>query len=633
MSLLSRLTVEFPFSPGGLKTGFETKDRSTVSLNYLLSLMKGRTTLVSIATEYVNSYKSVATKTLLHYRDFLLSEALLESLTNVQYKDSTKTLLTQATQRVWDNYSYDEVWRYLVPNSAAHLPSYKVADVLGSVAFYLKSVPVETYYPQDVLEAALRYVWFEVGSDYSLPLSERLDQLIQNLGLDSALFEEVSTPVPAGNLELLQALRREGFSTGILSDLQTKVFLGEYSDLELSLRFSLFTETERERFSKILVGCSKILRPSGLPLLLQAIAIEGLLKATQTIQRLPTELLRAPLESFRSLTTQRRTFYEIALNLTTAYDAYQLLARYETLSDASKKAKSTAKLIYYWLSVSGLESITDDLPQRPSLSTFYKTKQISLTDAAIAVDPFFSVLQEQAPKGDPASTLVLKVLQQNSSSTTVGVTDIFGRPADASLSTIFNRDLNVSIVEEPSTGVFVLEGLGPGSASVIATPVGGQLPTLDDYLSSAEGVVASNPVTVTSPQAFAPISASVEEQVIETVDLYQTAFGILNTSTPRGSDEDAYQRNGVPSPRSVDYRSIIDSFKDKIYGARTENTSRIVALYENVSGHLEDAVAKAMVWAQPLQNAPAEERSSKEETPPTNEGTTDDTGPLNSDIA
>jgi hypothetical protein len=588
--------------------------------------MKGRTTLVSIATEYVNSYKSASTKTLLHYRDFLLSEALLETLANVQYKDTTKTLLTQASQRVWDNYSYDEVWRYLVPNSSVHLPSYKVADVLGSAAFYFKSLPLETYYPQDVLEGALRYIWFEVGLNYSLPLTQRLNQLTQNLGLNSSLFDKISVPVPPQNQELLQALRREGFTTGPLSDLQTKVFLGEYSDLELSLRSSLFSEIERQRFNKILVGCSKLLRPSGLPLLLQAIAVEGLLKATQTIQNLPTDLLRAPLESFRSMPNQRATFYEIALNLTTTYDAYQLLGRYETLSEAPKKARSVAKLIYYWLSISGLDSVAEDLPQRASLSTFYTPKQINLTDAAIAVDPFFSILQEQSPKGDPINTLVLSVLQQTSSTTTVGVKDIFGRPAEAALSTIFNRELNVSILEQPSTGVFVLEGSGSGSASVIATPIGGQLPTLDDYLSSAEGVVASNPVTITSPQAFASVSPSVDQQVTEIIELYQTAFGLTNTSGIRGSDEDSYQRNGMSSPRSVDYRSIIDSFKDKIYGARTENTSRIVALYENVSGHLEDAVAKAMLWAQPLQTATEEE----EETPPTAEETSSVT---NGDIA
>lgn len=627
MSLLSRLTVEFPFSPGGLKTGFETKDRSAVSLNYLLALMKGRSTLVSIATEYIESYKAAPAKTVLHYRDFLLSEALLESLVNVQYKDKTKTLLTQASQRVWDNYSYDEVWRYLAPNSSLHLPSYKIADVLGSVAFYFKSVSLETYYPQEILEAALRYIWFEVGLDYSLPVNQRLNQLVQNLGLNSALFEKISAAIPQENKPLVQALRREGFTVGAISNLQTKVFLGEYSDLELSLRSSLFIETERERFNKTLAGCTKVLRPSGLPLVLQAIAIEGLLKATQTIQRLPADLLKAPLDSFRSLVSQRTTFYQIALDLTTAYDAYQLLAQYETLSEASKKARSVAKLIYYWLSVSGLDSLAEDLPGRASLSTFYKVREITLTDAAVAVDPFFSILQEQAPKGDPTNALILSVLEQSTSATTVSVTDIYGKPKEASLSTIFNRDLNVSIVDEPSIGVFVLEGSGLGSASIIATPVGGELPTLDDYLSSAEGVVASNPVTVTSPEAFASVSAGVEEQIIDLVDLYQTAFGLSSTTSPRGSDEDLYRKNGVPSPNSSDYRSIIDSFKDKIYGARTENTSRIVALYENVSDHLEDAIAKAMAWTESLQSLNSEE---EEEPAP---ATTDDTTPLNSDIA
>jgi hypothetical protein len=601
MFLLSRPVVEFPFAAANLKTSFESRGRVVTNTNYLFSLLKGRTAVVSLAAEYTDSYKSATTKTLLHYRDFLIAQALLESLVNVQYKDFNKTILTTHSNRVWNTYTYDEIWPYKAPKVTSHSESYKYSDLLGSVAHYFKYVTPENYFPQNLLQEALKYVWARAGIDYSLSVRSRLDTLTALTNTNSVVLSKLAAPVPATETELLKSFRRNGLRNDFIDELPLRILLGEYSDLAFDFRSSLFTERDRQTLVSILRAINGLIRPGGVVLLLQALAVEGLTKAAAVLQALPQTVLQTDIDSFRLLENYKDTQYRIAESLALTYDAYLLLDLFRTFEGVGTKADAAKQLTTYWLSGSSLNTISSDSPNRIDISRTRPALVINADDLSSTSDPVFLALQEQGPKGDPQETVVLKVLDQTPSTTTVSIQNIFGQPVAGTLSVIYQTGVQVYTKQQLSPSVYVLETEGTGSAAVVATPLDVEAPSLESFLAADPEVIASNPLTISSQPSFTDIAVSVDDQIGDVVSTYQVALGIQNTSTPSGSNKDLYKAAGLDSPRDTDYRTIVESARKSIYGARTENTSRMVGLFDNQTEHIEGSIDSALEWAEALE--------------------------------
>jgi hypothetical protein len=599
MSLLSKPLVEFPFAAGNLKTSFEAKGRVVANSDYLYSVLRGRTNLIVLASQYANSYKNASIKTVLHYRDFFLSQALFESVVNCQYQDSNKTILTTHAERVWGTFSYDDIWPYINPTADTHTKPLKYADLLGSPAYFLSRISTDSFFPQDILKALIKVIWQLVGFSSDLSVRERLRRLIIALRLDSPLIEQLGLPVNTNITPVISQMRRAGASFDQIPNLRLKLLLNEYRESTLSPRFALFGERDRNTLREILFGITSLLKPGGFPLLLQTLAVESFYSAAEVLQAVPQEALRLSINDFRSLDEFSSYSTLVVEALALAYDAYSLLSAFNTFIDAEKKKKSVESLISYWLSSSETDAVPGNGNNRISLGTAYTAKDISLTDLRFESDSFFSTLEEQPPKGSVDEVIILKLLEKSNTTITLQTTDIFGNPTPASLFNLYNTGLGTFLQSQPNESTFVIETEGTGGAALVAVPVGTTNIDLDSYLSNS--VVASNPITVSSDPLFTPVSDITDDPVSSTVDNYNIALSLQELSTPYGSNNDIYRSRGVPVPRDTDYRNIISSSRNLIYGARTENTSRMVGLVEAQLEHETGAVDTALAWAQQLE--------------------------------
>jgi hypothetical protein len=605
MSLRSKPLVEFPFASGNLKLGFEIGSRWESNREYLLALLKGRSGLFQLANEYFNSWSTAVNPTVLHYRDYLLSKALLECLVNCQYKDEAKTTLTRQATKVWSAYSYDEIWPYRPP-TPEHPPTYKYADVLGSLAYYFSQLD-QNLSPTQLIRSLVDLVWADLGFKGSP--SERLSQLYSALSLSGSLSvipEALSSILEATEglaLRQLYKLRRQQplLETDLLP---LRVFLGEYEDSLFELTSPLLSDFARDSVLKALRSSLSLARPGGGVLILQALALEGYLLNVELLNSQPESVLGLSLDTFYADSNYSNLKYQLASNLGLSYDAYSLQSTWGSLHAASEKARGVKQLALYWLSGSGINSILSTDLTRINVVQWYEAPELKVAEAPETADPQFLALQQQPPIGE---TRLLKADKQFGNRINLQITDVLGNPVEGQVFPLYGPG---------STGK--LEAIGaPGSYSLILNSgnpvalVGSNLTTtpieLQAYLNlqtAAQTLTANIPpdlfytnVVPIFPQPADTTPAVVENGFQDLLNTYDLLFGLQNTSNPRGSDGDVYLANGLVEPGQQDYQTDLAAMRADIYGYRQESTARtlgLVSLLDSV--HLQSAIQAFKNW-------------------------------------
>lgn len=604
MSLRSKPLVEFPFASGNLKLGFEVGSRWESNREYLLALLKGRSGLFQLAGEYFASWSTAVNPTVLHYRDYLLSKALLECLVNCQYKDEAKTNLTRQATKVWSAYAYDEIWPYRSP-TAEHPPSYKYADVLGSLAYYFSQLH-QNLSPTLLIRSLVDLVWADLG--FKGNPSERLSQLYSALNLSglSAIPEALSSVLGATEGPVLKQLYKVRRQQPVLETdrLALRVFLGEYEDSLFELTSPMLSDSTRDSVVKALRGCLSLTRPGGGVLVLQALALEGYLLNVELLNSQPESVLRLSLDTFYADPSYSDLKYQLASNLALSYDAYSMQSIWGSLHAASEKARGVKQLALYWLSGSGVSSIPSTDLTRINVVQWYEATELKVAEAPETADPQFLALQQQPPIGE---TRLLKADKQFGNRINLQVTDVLGNPVEGQVFPLYGPG---------STGKLEATG-APGSYSLILNSgnpvalVGSNLSStpieLQAYLnlqSAAQSLTANMPPELfyTNVVPVFPQPADTTPEVIESgfqdlLSTYDLLFGLQNTTNPRGSDGDVYLANGLAEPGQQDYQTDLAAMRADIYGYRQESSARtlgLVSLLDSV--HLQSAIQAFKDW-------------------------------------
>jgi len=605
MSLRSKPLVEFPFASGNLKLGFEVSSRWESNREYLLALLKGRSGLFQLATDYSFSWSNATNPTVLHYRDYFLSRALLECLVNCQYKDEAKTSLTRHATKAWQAYSYDDIWPYRKPISD-HPPKYKYADLLGSLAYYLTQLDQDLN-PTQLLRNLVSLVWADLGLKGNP--TERLTQLYSALNLSSSLSvipETLSSLLQATNgqgLQQLYKVRRQQQSLETDS-LPLRVFLGEYEEFLFEVTTPLLTDFTKEAVLKTLRTCLSLTKPAGGLLLLQSLAVEGYLLNVELLNAQPESVLRTSLDTFYADLAYSELKYQLACNLALSYDAYSMQSTWRSLYAASEKARGVKQLALYWLSGSNRSSILSTELTRINVIEWYEAPLLRVTEAAETADPQFLALQQQPPIGE---TRLLKADKQFGNRISLQITDVLGNPVEGQVFPLYGPGSTGNLEPTGAPGSYSLVLTSSNPVALVASNSNATPIELQSYLSlqTASQSLSSNispDLFYTNVVPIFPQPADTATMVIETAfdDLlttYDLLFALQNTSNPRGSDGDVYLANGLPEPGQQDYQTDLSAMRADIYGYRKETTARtlgLVSLLDSV--HLQGALQVFKDW-------------------------------------
>lgn len=619
MSLRSKPLTEFPFAAGNLKLGFEVNSRWESNREYLLALLKGRSSLFQLASQYLASWSKTSNPTVLHYRDYLLGKGLFECLVNCQYRDSAKTTLTRHSTKAWAAYSYDDIWPYRSP-SPQHPPDYKYADVLGSLGYYATQLDPNVT-PTELLSSLVGIVWQNLG--FVGNPTDRLTQLYSALDLSGPLsvipaaLTVINQATSGIALTQLYQLRREQLVPQT-DQLALRVFLGEYDDSVFHLCFPLLTDASKDSITKVLSNCLSLTKPSGGLLILQALAVEGYLKAVELLNAQPETVLRLPLDTFYASTVYSDIKYELASNLALSYDAYSIQSTWDSILTASQSARNAKQLALYWLSGSARDSIPAISDTRINVVGWYQAEDLRLTEIAETADPQFLSLQQQPPKG---TTRLLKADKQFGNRISLQVTDVLGNPVEGKVFPLYGPDATGTLTPTGGIGSYSVTLSSTNPVAFVATDPEGSVVDLDTYLAVEEPYSTeqsySNVVPV-FPQPTDTSTSAIETGFQDVLSTYDLLFGLQSTSNPRGSNNDLYLANGLPEPGLQDYQMQLRAMRDDIYGYRQESSARtlgLVSLLDSV--HLNSAIKSALDW---LPSKPPAEAAADKPTTTTENG-------------
>lgn len=352
--------VGLPLSPLSQKVGYESKSRADTEQRRALTLILKQSAFIKEASKYEKSYSRAKNKTVLHYRDYLVSKASAAFVFNCQFTSSLRSSLTSQSKKVWARNSFDDIWDYIPPDPELIEQPNKYWGELGTLAFYTQYVEQGTYLPE-VMQSTLRLIWGLLGTSYDLLPKERIKELktslrLEDTFLDLIKFKAVSlfslTDVDENYFALQQA-GRYGLSLGDYDFLQQRLLLGEYSNKVFEVLTPFLSLNESNKLSNVASSSLSILKPAGFQLALQAFIAEAYLLAAIAISNLDRNLQLTSLEVFQSSNTYSSIKEQIAGYFTLAYDAYYVLNVFSTRLEAPQALTELNRDILAWLSSSG----------------------------------------------------------------------------------------------------------------------------------------------------------------------------------------------------------------------------------------------------------------------------------------
>lgn len=352
--------VGLPLSPLSQKVGYESKARSDTEQRRALTLILKQSAFIKEAFKYEKSYNQTKNKTLLHYRDYLVSKAAEAFVFNCQFKSSPRSNLTSQSKKVWATNSFDSIWNYIPPDPELVEQPSKYWGELGTLAFYTQYVEQGAYLPE-VMQSTLRLIWALLGTSYDLLPKERIRELKGALRLEDTFLDLIKLKAVSlfsltdedENYFALQQARRYGLSIGDYDFLQQRLLLGEYSSKIFEVLTPFLSLYSNNKLSNIASLSLSILKPAGFQLVLQAFIAEAYLLAAIAISNLDRDSQLTPLEVFQTSNTYNSTKEQIAGYFTLAYDAYYILSIFSTRLEASQLLTELKRDILSLLSSSG----------------------------------------------------------------------------------------------------------------------------------------------------------------------------------------------------------------------------------------------------------------------------------------
>lgn len=349
-----------PLSPLSQKVSYESKARADTEQRRALTLILKQSAFIREASKYEKSYNQAKNKTLLHYRDYLVSKAAEVFVFNCQFTSSLRNSLTSHSKKVWATNSFDDIWDYIPPNPELVEHPNKYWGELGTLAFYTQYVDQGAYLPE-VMESTLKLIWALLGTSYDLLPKERITELKVSLRLENTFLDLIKLKAVSlfsltnedENYFALQQARRQGISIGDYDLLMQRLLLGEYSSKIFEVLTPFLSLSDNNKLSNIASSSLSILKPSGFQLVLQAFIAEAYLLAAITLSNLDRDSQLTSLEVFQTSSTYNSLKQQIAGYFTLAYDAYSVLNIFSTRLEAPQALTELKRDILSWLSSSG----------------------------------------------------------------------------------------------------------------------------------------------------------------------------------------------------------------------------------------------------------------------------------------
>lgn len=357
---MSRYNVGLPLSPLSQKVGYESGSRADTEHRRALTLILKQSAFIREASKYEKSYSQAKNKTLLHYRDYLISKAAEAFVFNCQFTSGNRDNLTNHSKKIWGTNSFDDIWDYVPPNPELVEQPNKYWGELGTIAFYAQYVDQGAYLPE-VMQSTLKLIWGLLGTSYDLLPKERIVELKTALRLDNTFLDLISLKAVSlfslteedENYFALQQARRQGLSVGDYELLQQRLLLGEYSNKIFEVLTPFLSLNEGNKLSGIASSSLSILKPAGFQLVLQAFIAEAYLLAAVALSNLDKDSQLTSLEVFQTSNTYNLIKDQIAGYFTLAYDAHLVLNLFSTRLEAPQALTELNKDILAWLSSSG----------------------------------------------------------------------------------------------------------------------------------------------------------------------------------------------------------------------------------------------------------------------------------------
>ena len=611
MTLNSILLADLPYNLSKLTTGYTDATQYQRDNLYYLAIVSGQAKLASLANDYAASYDSQSPTTVLAYRDFLLSQAIIYSLQTVMYTDSTKTQLTGTAEKSLERYGLGTLF---YPDSlldANNNLSSRYAGFLGTVAYYFLFVKASGY-PIDYFNELLTFIWEINGCDYNDPPRVRIDKLLKFLHTSN--YNDQTVSIAVTNLftnvisssdplyPILLYARRSYLSLEDGKNFTANVLAGTYSLSLLTVLSEILTEEQYKVISSYADSVLTICAPVGIPLLMQALIVESFVRAAEVLTNLPSQVANQGLGNFLSNPTSNQVSISAVYNwLVTAYNAQDYLINKVGITPPA--TQDLASLIQTWSGSSTqpnpdytLSNLTNPPPpesvaviysdlalnQLKTLATSgvntYKvtassgvgnpiiyvainySQKIPPTIIFVSSSPSNSIVVEEITKGTSNLQSIPLITNKPTDSlgvTRVAVTNNSGNPLLALALDGNIQNISTGDVLSPSQVVAVLKSSNTSySSPVITSP---------NYTPTTQLQIAYN---------------SLNNQQ----DNYLTYNVITTTSLPRGSIADSYAVLGL-NYSSVTAQQSLDYAQSMWLGAVQEFTGRICYLSKQMQNN------------------------------------------------
>lgn len=606
--LNSRLIIDTPYDQTGIVIGYSDKAKYQSDQYLHLDLLGGATNLISVVKAYSSSYSSSSFKTLLDCRDYLLAKALLATLQSVLFTDDTHQTLTAHADKAVTGMTSKAVYPSVIKDK-----DLAYASFFGTLAYYFMYVQPDGY-PSEYLNKLLTYVWGLLGLNYAVLPKDRISRLFKLLGktndideIASNAFRQVLAASPESELytALIQS-RRDFITEADITNFSLRMLTGKYSDKAFPIFAATLSEKQYDKLAAYRSNLISVLRPVGFNLLLNALVVEGYLRAADYISGLPETMTSISLDDFLVNDNLRETHgNSIASHLATTYDALDFISTYN-LFDVGQEPSSLLSFIYNWTPPAIYAK------DNTRLFTLFDTIDIDKNNRRAYASSLLEELSQTEPTGSQSITLQSsntgRKVSLSANNTTSASTPIIVFVTSSATTTPSNVINSVSINNSPSTKTVIADADNTQSIAAVAVInsglTDGSAITLDELIrlksDQTLNVSVSNVQVVEGTVTPDGLDTQVNDVINEQTRNYYLYNYLTATYKPRGSINSRYEAQGV-RPEVLDTAQIESTFGYREEGYLDEYAARMSGLTKQQKEvHVDSELKVLKTWAESI---------------------------------
>lgn len=284
------------YSPYYQRFGYDSEIRYQIDRDRTLALVEGESELIELQAKHQDIYTQSETPTVVDYKNLMLAKALEASLVNTQYSNRAKTSLVKHSSKVWNTYSFDDLWGYVDQLTQVRYPYYW--STLGTPAYYFyysKASAVNSDNSTlDLLKMLYIHFWVTFASSTKRTPKDRLERVLKSLKLTPEFLAELQG-YHERNYDEYYA--RRNLITK-LTDLKHTLLLSEYDDLYWAPILRDARPEFLEAFSQVTKAVLSMAKPGGFYLITQFLIVEAYTKIAEILDSLPLPLHTSSLSLF-----------------------------------------------------------------------------------------------------------------------------------------------------------------------------------------------------------------------------------------------------------------------------------------------------------------------------------------------